>query len=142
MAKTSGLGGAVLVADATSSAQTISNDITNWSFTTPRAVQDVTGVDKSATERILLLVDVTVTLNGVFNTAANMSHAVFKTIPSTSVVRSVEFDPIGTATGAPVFVSNQLLTDYQVTRANSGELTWQVPGSLADGTVPTWSTHA
>ena len=31
-----------------------------------------------------------------------------------------------------------LLTDYQVTRANTGELTWQVPGVLADGTVPTW----
>jgi hypothetical protein len=32
-----------------------------------------------------------------------------------------------------------LFTDYQLTRSNSGELTWQAPGSLADGTVPTWA---
>lgn len=143
MAKTSGLGAAVLVQDASASAKTISNDITNFQFSTPRAVQDVTGVDKSANERILLLADYSVTLNGVFNSASsNMSHDVFKTIPSTSVVRSVELDPIGTATGAPALVVNCVLTDYQLTRANTGELTWQVPGSLADGAVPTWSTHA
>ena len=29
-----------------------------------------------------------------------------------------------------------------LTRAATGELTWQVPGSLADGAVPTWGTHA
>jgi hypothetical protein len=106
-------------------------------------VQDVTGVDKFAIERILLLADYSVTLNGVFNSAsANMSHAVFSTIPSTSVNRSVELDVIGTTTGLPVLVVNCVLTDYQVTRASSGELTWQVPGALADGAVPTWTTHA
>lgn len=143
MAKTSGLGGAVLVQDSGSVARVISNDVTNWSFSTPRAVQDVTGVDKSANERIMLLADYSVTLNGVFNSAsANLSHAVFSTIPSTSVVRSVELDPIGTTTGMPTLTANCLLTDYQITRNNSGELTWQVPGSLADGTIPTWATHA
>ena len=142
MAKTSGLGGAVKVQDASSSVQTISNDITNWQFSTPRAVQDTTGVDKSANERILLLADFSVTMNGVFNTTASMSHAVFSTIPSTSVTRSVELDVIGTTTGLPVLSVNCLLTDYQITRANTGELTWQVPGSLADGTVPAWTTHA
>jgi hypothetical protein len=142
MAKTSGLGGALLVADSSGTARDISNDCTNWSFTTPRATQDTTGLDKFANERLLLLADCTVTLNGVFNTAANKSHDVFKTIPSSSVQRSVEFDPIGTTTGSPVLSTNQILTDYQITRNNSGELTWQVPGSLADGTVPTWTTHA
>jgi hypothetical protein len=130
----------VKIADASSSVQTISNDITNWQFATPRAVQDTTGVDKSANERLLVLADYSVTLNGVFNTAANMSHAVFSTIPSTSVTRSVELDPIGTTSGFPKLVVNCLLTDYQLTRANTGDLTWQVPGSLADGAVPTWST--
>jgi hypothetical protein len=125
------------VADASSALQTISNDVTNYTFTTPRATQETTGVDKSAIERLLLLADYTVNLNGVFNTAANMSHAVFSTIPSTSVVRSVSIAPIGGST--PIMVVNNLLTDYQITRANTGELTWQVPGSLADGTVPTWA---
>jgi hypothetical protein len=142
MAKTSGLGSVVKVADASSSVQDISNDVTNYSFTTPRNTQDTTGVDKFANERLLLLADFTVTLNGVFNTAANKSHAVLSTIPSTSVQRSVELDPLGAATGAPVLAANCLLTDYQITRSNTGELTWQTPGSLADGNVPTWTTHA
>lgn len=143
MAKTSGLGSAVIVQDASASAKTISNDVTNYSISTPRAVQDITGVDKSANERLFLLADYSVTLNGVFNSAsANLSHDVFKTIPSTSVTRSVEIDPLGATTGAPSLVVNCLLTDYQITRSNAGELTWQVPGSLADGTVPAWTTHA
>jgi hypothetical protein len=141
MAKTSGLGGVIKVQDASSVAQTISNDNTNYTFSTPRNTQDVTGVDKFANERILLLADYSVTLNGVFNTAANQSHAVFSTIPSTTVVRSVEIDPIGTTTGFPKLTCNCLLTDYQITRANTGELTWQVPGSLADGTAPAWTVN-
>lgn len=141
MAKTSGLGEVVKVADATQTAQAITNDVTNWQFSTPRATQDVTGVDKFANERILLLADYSVTLNGVYNTASNMSHAVLSTITSTSVVRSVEIDPIGTTTGLPKLVVNCLLTDYQITRANTGELTWQVPGSLADGAIPTWAVN-
>lgn len=141
MAKTSGLGEVVKVADATQAAQAITNDVTNWQFSTPRATQDVTGVDKFANERILLLADYSVTLNGVYNTAANMSHAVLSTITSTSVVRSVEIDPIGTTTGNPKLAVNCLLTDYQITRANTGELTWQVPGSLADGAIPTWAVN-
>jgi hypothetical protein len=32
-----------------------------------------------------------------------------------------------------------LFTDFQYTRAASGELTFSAPGVLADGTVPTWS---
>ena len=142
MAKTSGLGSVVKVEDASSSVKTISNDITNYQFSTPRAVQDVTGVDKSANERILLLADYSVTLNGVFNyTSSPNSHEVFSTIPSTSAVRSVEIDPLGTTSGYPLLAVNCVLTDYQITRANTGELTWQVPGSLADGTPPSWSTN-
>jgi hypothetical protein len=141
MAKVSGLGGVVSVADATGTARIISNDVTDYSFATPRAVEDVTGVDKSANERLLLLADYSVTLKGIFNAAANLSHAVFSTIPSTSVARAVELDPIGTASGAPKLVVNCVLTDYQVTRANTGALTWQVPGSLQDGGTPTWTTN-
>lgn len=142
MAKTSGLGAAILVQDSSGTARTISNDITNFAFTTPRAVQDITGIDKSANERLLLLADYSVTLNGVFNSAANQSHDVFKTIPSSSTIRSVEQDPLGAASGNPSMTVNTFLTDYQITRAATGELTWQVPGSLGDGAVPTWGTHA
>jgi hypothetical protein len=142
MAKTSGLGGVIKVDDSSGTARTITNDITNYTFTTPRNVQDITGVDKFANERLLLLADFTVTLNGVFNSAsANLSHDTFKTIPSTSVTRTVEIDPLGTTTGLPKLPNECILTDYQITRANTGELTFQVPGSLADGTVPTWTVN-
>jgi hypothetical protein len=137
VAKTSGLGATVIVDDASSVAQTISNDLTDFQFATPRAVQDITGVDKSAHERLLLLVDYSGTFKGVFNTAANMSHAVMKTIPSTSVNRNVKVEP--TSGSTPYLSCLCVLTDYALTRSNAGDLTWSVPAALADGTVPSWS---
>lgn len=137
MAKTTGLGSTVIIDDNSGSPQTISNDITDFSFSTPRAVQDVTGVDKSANERLLLLADYSVTLNGVFNTASNMSHDVFKTVPSTSVNRTSKIEP--TSGSTPFLACEALYTDYQITRSNSGELTWSAAGVLADGTTPSWS---
>jgi hypothetical protein len=135
MAKSTGLAQTTLsVDDASGTAKDIRNDITNWQMATPRGVQDVTGVDKSANERLLLLADASVTLNGVFNPATGKSHDVFKTVPSTSVARTVAVTVNG------VTLNNEMLfTDYQLTRSDSGELTWSAPGSLADGTVPTWS---
>lgn len=137
MPKTTGLGATVLVDDAASAAQTISNDITNFQFSSPRGVQDWTGVDKSAHERGLLLADYSSTLNGVFDNGSNLSHAVFKTIPSTSVNRNVKIEP--TSGSTPFLSCLCALTDYNITRANTGELTWSVSAVLADGTVPTWS---
>lgn len=136
MAKVSGLGEVVTVADSSGTVRTISNDITNLQWATPRGVQDVTGVDKSANERLLLLADFSVTFNGVFNAASNQAHDVFKTIPSTSVNRAVSIQ--ATSTGSTL-ATNCVLTDYQMSRSNTGDLTWQVPGSLADGTVPSWT---
>lgn len=135
MAKESGLGWTTLsVDDSAGSPQAIKNDITNLAISTPRAVQDVTGIDKSAMERLLLLADASITLNGVFNDAAGGSHAVFKTVSSTSVARTTT-----AAVSGQTLATELLYTDYQLTRADSGELTWSAPGVLADGTVPTWS---
>ncbi|HEU5429574.1 MAG TPA: hypothetical protein VFU74_22025 [Actinocrinis sp.] len=135
MTKSSGLGWSVLsVDDASNAQQAILNDITNLQFATPRAVQDITGIDKSAFERLLLLADFTITLNGVYNNAANQSHAVFRTVPSTSVPRLTTITVNGT-TIAPTLI----YTDYPLTRATGGALTWAVPGSLSNGVVPVWS---
>ncbi|SCK20070.1 hypothetical protein YUYDRAFT_02078 [Streptomyces sp. ScaeMP-e48] len=135
MAKESGLGWTTCsVDDATGTPQDIRNDITNLQFATPRAVQDVTGIDKSAMERLLLLADFSITMNGVFNDAANKSHAVFKTVPSTSVARTVSL-----AVSGQTLTNECVFTDYPLTRSDSGELTWAVPGVLSDGTVPVWS---
>lgn len=135
MAKQSGLGWTTCsVDDAAGSVQAIINDVTNLQYSTPRAVQEVTGIDKSAIERILLLADFSVTLNGVFNTASNMSHDVFKSVPSTSVARTTTLTIASKTLAAEV-----LYTDYPLNRSDSGEFTWAVPGVLADGTVPTWA---
>jgi len=135
LAKESGLGWTTCSVDNSSGvAKAIKNDITNLQFATPRAVQDVTGIDKSAMERLLLLADFSITLNGVFNDASDQAHDVFKTVPSTSVARTVTLTVSGNTLANEV-----LFTDYPLSRSDSGELTFAVPGVLSDGTVPTWS---
>ncbi len=137
MAKETGLGLTTLeVDDATPTARDIKNDVTNFQFATPRGVQDVTGVDKSAMERLLLLADFSITLNGVFNDAANLSHDVFKSVgdPSSDANRTVSVVHSGqTMTAECIF------TDYNLTRAADGSLTWTAPGQLSDGTAPAWT---
>jgi len=135
MPKQSGLGWTTCsVDDAAGSAKVIVNDVTNLQISTPRGVQDVTGLDKFAYERILLLADSSITLNGVFNPTTDASHDVFKTVTSTSVARTT------TLTIASKTLASELLyTDYNLTRAQTGEFTWSAPGVLSDGTIPTWA---
>lgn len=133
MAKISGLGWTTLSVDTSTPTLTdIKNDVTNLTIGIPRGVQDITGIDKSAFERLLLLSDGTVQLNGVFN--ASKSHTVFKDISTSDVVRTTSI-----AIASQTLSMEMLYTDYQLTRANSGEFTWQAPGVLADGTQPAWA---
>ena len=134
MAKESGLGLTVTVDDHLGAPKDISNDISSIDFSTPRGVTDITGLDKSGAERLLLIADGQVTINGWFNDASGLSHDVFKTVPSTSVTRTVTI-----AISGQTLAMEMLLLDYAVSRASNGELTWTVPAQLADGTVPTWA---
>lgn len=123
------------VDDSGGSARALINDVTDVSISTPRATQDVTGLDKSGVERRLLLADVAVTSNGVMNVDDTTSaYAVFKTVPSTSVARTTTMT-IAAKTLAPEL----LYTDFGLARSATGEFTWTAPGALADGTVPTWT---
>jgi hypothetical protein len=136
MAKENGLGWTTLsVDDSSGSPQAIKNDITNLTISTPRGIQDVTGIDKSAYERLQLLADASVALNGVFNdTVTTSAHAVFKTVPSTSVARTTTIVVSGDT------LPNELLyNDYSLVRGTDGSLVWSATGVLADGTVPTWA---
>lgn len=136
MAKETGLGWTTLdVDDSSGVAQDVRNDVTNFEFSTPIAVQEVTGIDKFAMERLLLLADFAITLNGVFNDATSDSaHSVLKDVASTRVSRTVVLAVSGQT------LSNEcLLTDYQLTRGDDGSLTWSCPGVLSNGTAPTWS---
>ena len=134
MAKESGLGMTVAIDDSGGSARTISNDITNLDFATPREESDITGLDKSARERLLLLADFTVSVSGVFDDASNMAHDVFKTVPSSSVARTTTLTISGQVLAGELF-----FTDYALARGSDGSLTFSAPGSLAGGVVPTWA---
>ena len=134
MAKESGIGMSIAVDDSGGSARTISNDITSFDLSTPRNIQIVTGIDKSAEERLQLLADFTITLNGVFNDASNVAHDVFKNVASTSVARTVTVTVSGQSLPNETFFN-----DYALSRPASGELTWSCPGTLTGGTVPTWA---
>ena len=136
ISKQTGLGWTTFsVADAGGVARDIRNDCNDLKISTPRAVQMTTGVDKSAIERLLLLADLQYTVTGVFDSGANLSHAVFSTAASTSVARAVSC----VVNGATLGPANCYVTDYPLQRAATGELTWSVPLVLADGAVPTWS---
>lgn len=137
MAKTSGLGAAIAVDDASGDSQTISNDVTDFTINTPIALQDITGVDKYAHERLSLLADGTVQLKGVFNAASNMSHAVLSTVPSSPATRTVQITP--TSSTDPYLSMDMLFASYDITRSNAGELTWSANASLESGTAPTWT---
>jgi hypothetical protein len=141
MAKTNGLALTTLSVDTSGgTVKDIRNDVKSFSISTPRGVQDVTGVDKSAIERLLLLADFSITLNGTaFNdNATNGAHFVLKTIPSSSVQRTVSIGITGTV-GANTLNNECIFTDYSIDRGDDGGLSWTAPGVLADGTVPTWS---
>lgn len=132
MAKVTGLGMTALnLDDSTGTPQDIRNDVTNFDFSTPYATQDVTGVDKSATERLALLSDHTGTLTGVFNPTTNRIVPVL-----TGDLRVVRTLAMTMATKS--LASEVLVTDMGVNRAAGGELTVTAPYVLADGTVPTW----
>lgn len=126
------------MADAGGTPRVISNDVTDFTLNTPRGVQDVTGVDKSAHERLLLLADVSVSLKLVFNSAVNMGHAVFSTVSSTSVPRATSIAPTAN-NSTPILTFNAIYSDYSLSRSASGELTTSTKGDLSDGALPTWA---
>lgn len=129
MAKEVGFPFTVSADDPASAPQDISNDITNHNFATPRGVQDVTGVDKSAMERLLLLADFSATLNGVFNPA--LSHLVFRNLDGART--------LALTISGQVLSNEVLFTDYALTRNQDGSFNWSVPAVLQSGTVPTWA---
>jgi len=138
MAKTSGLGAQVTVADSGGTPRDFSNDITDFTLATPVALQDTTGIDKSAHERLALLRDLTSQLKGVCNFAANMSHAVLSTATTSAINRACVVAPTSNHS-TPQLPFNALIGSYDMTRGADGALTFQSDLSLADGALPTWA---
>jgi hypothetical protein len=125
LAKVSGLPTSVTVAG-----NNISNDVLSFNIDTPYGTQDITGVDKSAMERLTLRSDITGTLVCAFNTSATRSHATLKTPGSKTFVIGY---PGATATFTAV------TTDYQVAMGADGSLQVSAPFQVSDGTVLAWT---
>jgi|SRR6187455_898982 len=135
--KSTGLAWTTLSVDSSAgSPEAIKNDVQSFQFAMPRAVLDVTGVDKSAIERLLLLADFSITLT---TTAINFDASpsfwdVFHDVPTTSVGRTTTL-VFASKTLAP----EVLYTDFSVTRGQDGSLGATVPGVLQNGTAPSWA---
>ena len=135
MAKAVGFPYTIAIDDSGGSIETISNDITDFSFETPRTEFDSTGVDKSARERLLGLVDFTANFVGPFNRASSpSSHDVFKTTPSSSVARTVTLTLDSQVLAGELFPLN-----YSWARGADGSFVFAAPMALESGTVPSWT---
>lgn len=134
MAKENGLGWTALdVDDEAGSAQDLRSDVNSLEFATPRAVLEVTGIDKSAMERLHGLADFSATLTFTFDDAtADSVHDVFKDL---SNVRTLAI-----TVSAQILSNEVLFTDYALSRGTDGSFGGTAPCVLANGVVPTWTT--
>lgn len=132
MAKESGLGFSVSIDDSGGTLRDISNDVLSLSFSTPQGLLDVTGVDKSAMERIIGLSDGSVTVTCAFNDAAGASSfSVFKTRTGTRTVTLVH--------SGQTLTQEMLVESVDFPRGADGSLLINATLQLQSGTVPTWS---
>ncbi len=135
MTKEAGMQMTVGVDNSSDALKQIGDDITSMDWGTPRGVQDITGIDSRSMERLLTISDFTITLNGVFNDGADKSHVIFKDVSSTTVTRTVTIIQSG-----QTLEVETAFTDYALTRAVGGDLTWTAPGQMnAVDTVAAWS---
>ncbi len=137
MAKQSGLGDYFACDNSSGSLKDISNDVTNLGVNVGQNLLDITGLDKSAMERLIALGDGSFTLTGVFNATANMSHAVFSVRTGT---RTVDYKIGGNTASNPYLTMECLVDSYNLSRGADGSLTWTAGLQLQSGTTPTWST--
>lgn len=132
MAKESGIGMTLAIDDSAGSAKTITNDVSDVQFGTPQNLQDVTGLDKSAMERIALQADSQVQITvPAFNDATSMSFDVLKTRTG---VRTVAIGISG-----QTLSMEMLISDVSWSRNADGSMGASATFQLSDGTVPTWS---
>ena len=109
----------------------ISNDVLAFTFDTPYGVQEITGLDKSAVERLLLRADASGTMTIAFNVDASRSHATLKTPGSKTFV--INFGGVATATFTAV------TTNYSLPVATDGSITGSVNWALSSGTAVAWT---
>ena len=124
----------VTIDNSAGAGKDISQDIVSVQVSTPRGMQDVTSVAATNNERLALLIDGKFTLSGVWDSAADLAHAVFSTITSSTATRTCVF----ALPGSKTLTMECLLSDYQVSMSG-GATTWTVNGELAASTAFGWT---
>lgn len=102
-----------------------------------RAVQDVTGIDKDAVERLGVLPDGELAFTALWNDSASQSYPVLSALPTTDVVASYF---MGTAIGNAAASLNGKLTDLSVNRGQDGSLALTIP-VLGNGSSLDWGVQ-
>lgn len=138
MAKSSGITSTLSVDDSAGALKDLSNDILSFNISTPRGSVDITGLDKSAIERLQLLADANYSLVMAFNpTATTGQHAVFRTMSSSTVARTVTL--VINSTPTATLSMEMLCSEYSLARAADGSLQATASLALSNGAAPTWS---
>lgn len=127
MAKISGITSTISVGG-----QLISNDVVTITLNTAVGVQDITAIDNVAMARLALRADATGNISGIFNVAANMSHAMLKTPGSKATI-------IAYASAAATATFTAIYTNYNTSMAADGSLTWSADFELSSGTAVAWT---
>jgi hypothetical protein len=137
MAKQTGLGDYIAVDDSGGSARDISDNITNYDIAIAQNLIDATTISKSAMEKLIGLNDLTVTLTGVFDSASNKEHDVFKV---RSAARTFDLRIGGNTSSNPRLTAEMMISDYSLSRGTDGSLGFTATLNLSNGTTPTWDT--
>jgi hypothetical protein len=146
MAKSSGLGSGLIVGSSD-----ISGDVGELSdISSPRAMLDVTGIDKSAFERVLGRKDGAITFSSFWNTSAGQAHLALRNPPAADVMvtylhgstvgevaasmtaKQVSYAPAFGADGSLVATTNAIANGFGL---EWGELLTTGVQSFATGTV-------
>ena len=137
MAKMSGIGLTISVDTAAGAPVAIGPDVNSCTINTSRGEQDITGLDKSAVERLLLLADAELGLTGTYN--PTLSHTVFASlvILAGQVGRTVTIVLPGA--GLITLAMEMVPLNYNLSRGADGSLTWTASLKLSSGTVPAFA---
>ena len=105
--------------------------ISSWS--TPVGVLDITGINKSANERIQGVVSGNLSYNVFFNDAAGAAHLASRVPPTSTVLTWAMGATVGDVAGMVA----GLATSYDGTRAADGMITFDIE-QLSNSTPPVW----
>jgi hypothetical protein len=131
MAKFAALAMSIDMDNSAGTPVTISNDVATISLTDSRGEQDVTGLDKSAFERLQLLADSQVTLGGN-GWPSSATMAVFTNMANSRTL-VLNWPDSGT------YTVEVMIFGFSPSRGADGAATWSCDLKLSNGTAGAWS---